>query len=47
MSSAIQRTLWASISLASGESVHAPTLGFTAAANSSAKMPIGAAEDVM
>jgi hypothetical protein len=39
--------VWASISLAIGERVHPPTLGLTAAANKSPKMPIGAADEVM
>ena len=44
---AIQRTAWLSISLATGESVHAPRFGFTAAASMSERMPIGAAPAVM
>ncbi len=47
ISSAIQRTVCASISVAAGASVHAPTLGFTAAARKSASMPIGAGDAVM
>ena len=45
--SATQRTVCASISDATGESSHPPTLGFTAAASRSASMPIGAADEVM
>ncbi len=47
MSSAIQRTVCDSISVAAGESVHAPTFGFTAAASRSPSIPIGAGAAVM
>ena len=47
MSSAIHRTVCASISVAAGDSVHAPTFGFTAAASKSASIPMGAGEAVM
>ncbi len=47
ISSAIQRTVWASISVAAGERIEAPALGFTAAARRSPRAPIGAAEAVM
>ena len=46
-SSAIQRTVWASISLATGESGQPPRFGLTAAASRSASAPMGAADDVM
>jgi hypothetical protein len=36
-----------SISVAMGESAHAPQLGLTAAARRSASAPMGAADDVM
>ena len=41
MSSAIQRTVCASISEAAGDSTHAPTFGLSAAARKSPRMPIG------
>ncbi len=47
MSSAIHRTVCDSISVAAGDSVHAPTFGFTAAASRSPSMPIGAGAAVM
>ena len=47
ISSAIHRTACASISVASGDSRHAPTFGFTAAASRSPSIPIGAGLDVM
>ena len=47
ISSAIQRTVCASISVASGESPNEPTFGFTVAASRSASAPIGAADEVM
>jgi hypothetical protein len=47
MSSAIQRTVWASISVAAGAMVQAPTFGFIAAASRSPSMPIGAGDAVM
>ena len=47
MSSAIHRTVCDSISVAAGDSVQAPTFGFTAAARKSPRMPIGAGGAVM
>src|SRR3990172_251846 len=47
MSSAIQRIVCASISLATGESTQAPTFGLTADAMRSPSMPSGAGEEVM
>jgi hypothetical protein len=44
MSSAIQRTVCASISVATGASEKAPRFGFTAAARRSASAPIRAAD---
>jgi hypothetical protein len=46
-SSAIQRTVCASISVAIGPSRHEPTLALTAAARKSPSIPIGAGDDVM
>ncbi len=46
-SSAIHRTVCSSISVAAGASVHNPTLGFSADARKSPKMPIGAGGAVM
>src|SRR5262245_49232272 len=47
MREAIHRTVWHSISVAAGESIHAPTFGFTAAARKSPRIPIGAGGAVM
>jgi hypothetical protein len=47
MSSAIQRTGCASISVASGESVNGPRFWLTAPASRSPSAPIGAGLDVM
>ena len=47
INSAIQRTVCASISVAAGDSVHEPTLGFSAEARKSPRMPIGAGGAVM
>ena len=47
ISSAIQRTVCASISVAAGDRTHAPTFGFSAAASRSPRMPIGAGGAVM
>jgi hypothetical protein len=47
MSCAIHRTVCASISVAAGDSVHAPTLAFTADARKSPRTPIGAGGAVM
>ena len=47
ISSAIQRTVCASISVAIGDSRHAPTFGLTADASRSPSAPIGAGLDVM
>ncbi len=47
MSSAIQRTVCASISVASGESVNDPMFWLIAAASRSPSAPIGAGLDVM
>ena len=46
-SSASQRTVCPSISLARGDSSHPPTFGFTAEAKRSASAPSGAADEVM
>ena len=45
--SAIHVTVCASISVATGDSVRAPTFGLTAAASRSPSIPIGEALDVM
>ena len=45
--SAIQRTVCASISVATGDSAQPPTFGLTAAASRSPSTPIGAADEVM
>ena len=47
MNSAIQRTVCASISVATGDSVHAPTFGFTAAASRSPSIADRRRADVM
>src|SRR5215472_10804855 len=47
MSEAIHRTVCDSISVAAGESIHAPTFGFTAEARKSPRIPIGAGAAVM
>jgi hypothetical protein len=47
ISSAIHRTVCASISVASGERIHPPQFGFTAAASRSPSTPIGAGGAVM
>jgi hypothetical protein len=47
ISSAIQRTAWDSISVAIGDSVQAPTFALTDAASNSARMPIGAGDEVI
>ena len=47
ISSAIQRVVWASISVAIGARVNAPTFWLIADASRSARMPIGAGLDVM
>ncbi len=47
MSCAIQRTVSASISVAAGDRIQAPTFGFAAAASSSPSTPMGAGEAVM
>jgi hypothetical protein len=47
ISSAIHRTACPSISVASGDSFHAPTFWFRAAARKSPNMPIGAGLEVM
>ncbi len=46
-SSAIQRTVCASISDAMGDNCQPPTFGLTAAASRSASAPMGAGDDVM
>ncbi len=45
--SEIQRTVWSSISVATGERTQAPTLGLTAEARKSESIPIGEGEEVM
>ena len=47
MKSASQRTVCASISVATGASRQAPTLGLTAAASRSPSIPMGAGDAVM
>ena len=47
MSDAIHLTVCDSISVAAGDSIHAPTFGFTAEARKSPRMPIGAGGAVM
>jgi hypothetical protein len=47
MNSAIHLMVWASISLAAGDSNHAPTFGFTAAPRKSPSIPIGAGDEVI
>ena len=47
MSAAIHRTVCDSISVAAGDSIQAPTLGLTAAARKSPRIPIGAGGAVM
>ena len=47
MSDAIHRTVCDSISVAAGDSVHAPTLALRAEASKSPSMPIGAGAAVM
>ncbi len=47
ISSAIQRTVWASTSVAAGDRTRAPAFAFSADASRSPRMPIGAGDAVM